>query len=323
MRGEADAAGGTGDQNPSSGEVDVHVVGIAETGNLTAAARQHSVAPSTVTLALQQLEAQAVTRLITRSTRRLTFTREGELFLACAKRLLADWDGAIEGMRQHGPLKGTIRMTATNDFGRQQLVPLIDRFMAVHPAIRVSLHLGDGVVDLIENNPDLALRSGPLADSTLRARPLRRSQRVSAPHPVSGERMTNPRIPTSWRRHNCLILDRPGVPFSSWPITIDGKAAAVRVSGDRVANDGGVLRQSTVQRYGVMIKNGWEVRRELGDGTLETALEDFASPAVDFYAVTAGGEPSHRVAVLIDFLAEAQRPDLPQAARGPVDQALR
>lgn len=299
-------------------------VGIAETGNLTAAARQQAVAPSTVTLALQQLEAQAATRLITRSTRRLTFTHEGELFLARARRLLADWDDAIEGIGQHGPLKGPIRMTATNDFGSQQLVPLIDRFMAAHPAIQISLHLGDGVVDLIENNLDLALRSGPLADSTLRARLLRRSQRVVCAAPSYWRAHGKPAHPDELARHNCLILHRPGVPFSSWPFTIDGKAAAVRVSGDRVANDGGVLRHWAVRGYGVMIKNGWEVRRELGDGTLETALEDFASPAVDFYAVTAGGAPSHRVAALIDFLAEALRSDLPeQAARGPVDQALR
>jgi hypothetical protein len=73
-----------------------------------------------------------------------------------------------------------------------------------------------------------------------------------------------------------------------------------------------------------MIKNSWEVRRELDNGTLETALEDFASPAVDFYAVTAGGAPSHRVAALIDFLAEALRSELAeQAPRAPVDQALR
>ena len=101
-------------------------VSIADAGNLTAAARQQSVATSTVTVALQQLEAQAGASLIKRSTRRLTFTYEGRQFLADARRILTDWDLSI-GSVQEGPLKGPIRMTSTQDFGRPELVPLIDK----------------------------------------------------------------------------------------------------------------------------------------------------------------------------------------------------
>src|SRR3984957_19408809 len=94
-------------------------VTIAETGSFSAAARQVSVSTSTVTVALQQLEEQARVSLVTRSTRRLSFTFEGRRFLADARKLLADWDASIAGV-QDGPLRGPIRMTATQDFGRTE-----------------------------------------------------------------------------------------------------------------------------------------------------------------------------------------------------------
>ncbi len=143
-------------------------IGIAEAGSLSAAARQQSVATSTVTVALQQLETQAGARLITRSTQH-TFTYEGRQFLADARRLLADWDASIGGVKD-GPLKGPMKITATQHFGREELVPLIDKFMARHTGVQVSLLLSDGVIDLVEHDLDLALRNGPLSDSNLKAR---------------------------------------------------------------------------------------------------------------------------------------------------------
>lgn len=278
-------------------------VSIAENGSLSAAARQESVATSTVTLALQQLEERVAARLITRSTRKLTFTHEGHQFLLYARRFLADWEGSIEGVRQTGPLKGPIRMTATSDFGRVRLLPLVDRFMEIHPGIQVTLHLGDGVIDMIEHNLDLALRNGPLVDSSLRTRALVRSQRVICAAPVYWQAHGKPAHPDQLAAHNCLILHRPGAPFSAWPFVIEGKAFAVRVSGNRIANDGGVLRHWALQGHGVMIKNRWEVRREIDQGLLETVLDEFVPAHVDLYAVTTGGTPSRRVSALVDFLA--------------------
>jgi len=279
-------------------------VSIAEAGNLSAAARQQSVATSTVTLALQQLEERVAAPLITRSTRKLTFTHEGEQFLAYARRFLAEWDGSIDGIRQDGPLKGPIRLTATRDFGRLQLVPIIDRFMQLHPEVQITLLLGDGVVDLIEHNLDLALRNGPLVDSNLRSRALIRSQRIICATPQYWRSHGKPSHPEKLAKHNCLVLHRPGVPFSTWPFVIDGKPVAVRVSGNRVANDGGVLRHWALQGYGVMIKNRWEVRDEIEQGLLETALDGYVPAHVDLYAVTPGGAPNRRVSALVAFLAE-------------------
>ncbi|UCJ18946.1 LysR family transcriptional regulator [Pseudomonas sp. MM211] len=279
-------------------------VSIAETGNLSAAARRNSVASSTVTLALQQLEEQTGTPLIIRSTRKLTFTHEGEQFLANARRLLIDWSNSIDSIRPECSLRGPIRITATSDFGRLKLVPIIDRFMELHPDIQVTLLLGDGVVDFIENNLDIALRNGPLVDSNLVSRGLIRSQRIICATPGYWQSRGKPEHPEQLVEHNCLLLHRPGVAFSTWPFLVDGKTASIRVSGNRIANDGGVLRSWAMQGYGIMIKNRWEVRRELESGELETALDEFALPHVDLYAVTATSNPSRRVRAMVEFLAD-------------------
>ncbi|MCF7533613.1 LysR family transcriptional regulator [Pseudomonas petrae] len=284
-------------------------VSIAEAGNLSAAARQQSVATSTVTLALQQLEERAGTQLIVRSTRKLTFTHEGEQFLADARRLLIDWGSAVDGIRQGRTLKGPLRITATNDFGRLKLAPIIDRFLDIHPEVQITLLLGDGLFDIIDNNLDIALRNGPLSDSNLISRPLIRSQRIICAAPAYWQARGKPSHPDQLAGHNCLLLHRPGIAFSSWPFLIEGKTVPVRVSGNRVANDGGVLRQWAMQGHGIMIKNRWEVEEEIASGALETALDAFALPHVDLYAVTSSSHPSRRVAAMVEFLVEQLRGD--------------
>src|SRR6478752_861363 len=186
-------------------------VTIAETGSFSAAARQASVSTSTVTVALQQLEEQARVSLITRSTRRLSFTFEGRRFLADARKLLADWDASIAGV-QDGPLRGPIRMTATQHFGRTEVAPLIDRFLGLHPAVQIALHLSDGVVDLVEQDIDLALRNGPLADSALKARLMLRGRRVVCAAPSYWANHAAPNHPDDLAAHNASstrALDRP------------------------------------------------------------------------------------------------------------------
>jgi DNA-binding transcriptional LysR family regulator len=262
-----------------------------------------SVSTSTVTVALQQLEEQARVSLITRSTRRLSFTFEGRRFLADARKLLADWDASIAGV-QDGPLRGPIRMTATQDFGWTEVAPLIDRFLDLHPAVQIALHLSDGVVDLVEQDIDLALRNGPLADSALKARLMLRGRRVVCAAPSYWANHAAPNHPDDLAAHNCLVHPRPGSTFSSWSFTVEGRPVTVRVAGNRVANDGGVLRQWALDGHGVIMRNAWDIRKELASGALVTALDTFVTSNANLYAVTAGSVSSQRVRTFIDFLAE-------------------
>ncbi|MBN3857533.1 LysR family transcriptional regulator [Paraburkholderia sp. Ac-20340] len=281
------------------------LIEVAEVGNFSAVARQRAIAPSSVTLAVKQLEEEFGATLITRSTRRLVFTHEGLQLLETARRIVAQWDAAVAGLNDEGPLSGPIRVTATNDFGRTQLRPLLDQFQALHPGIHMSLVLSDSTANLIDENIDLALRNGPLADSGLFARLLVRGERLVCASPAYWRERTKPVTPDDLGGHNCLILARPGAPLASWPFVVDGKPHNVKVSGDRQASDGGVLREWAVAGLGVIIKNRWDIRAELAVGTLETVLDNFVADHVDLYAVYPAESPGRRVTALIDFLAEA------------------
>jgi DNA-binding transcriptional LysR family regulator len=281
---------------------------VAEASSFSGVARRRAIATSTVALAVKQLEEEFGTRLMARSTRRLVFTHEGETLLSDARRIVSEWDAAMSGLREDGPLSGPIRVTATNDFGRTQLRPMLDAFQAHHPGIHISLVLSDSTIDLIEEHIDLALRNGPLPDSSLRARLVVRGERLVCASPEYWARKGKPTQPADLAKHNCLILARPGAPLATWPFRESGKHFSVKVSGDRQASDGGVLREWAVRGYGVIIKNRWDIRSELETGRLETVLNDYVAGQIDLFAVHPGAPPSRRVAALVDFLAKALAP---------------
>ncbi|MET0311537.1 MAG: LysR family transcriptional regulator [Burkholderiaceae bacterium] len=279
-------------------------VEIAEAGSFSAVARNRHLSASTVTLAVQQLEDSVGARLITRSTRKLAFTHEGERFLQDARRMLAGWEIALGRLREDGPLQGPIHFTATTDFGRHTIVPLVDEFMALHPGVSVTVMLTDSVVDLLEGQLDFGLRSGPLRDSGLKARLLVQGPRLICASPSYWEAHGRPAHPRDLLGHNCLVLGDPGGgPLSAWRFIVDGEHMTLKVHGNRVANDGSVLRHWGLQGHGVIAKNRWDIRSELESGRLEAILEDCVCDRVDLYAVYAGDALSRRVAALIDFLA--------------------
>jgi DNA-binding transcriptional LysR family regulator len=276
-------------------------VSIGEAGSLSAAARLESVATSTVTLALQQLEERAGASLISRSTRRLSFTHEGMLFLADARRLLAEWDAAVAGLKD-GPLRGPIKVTAPQEFGRHEVAPLVDQFLMEHPEVDIALHLSDGVVELVEHHIDVAVRFGPLTDSALKARLLLRVKRVVCASPSYWSEHGVPERPEDLASHNCLIHNRPGASFASWGFQVEGKPTSIRVKGNRVANDGTVLRHWALAGRGILRRTTTGIEHHLASGELVTALDAFSPGEANVYAVTPGGTVSQRVRVFIDFI---------------------
>lgn len=285
------------------------LIDVAEHGSFSAVARQRAIATSTVTLAIGQLEELTGARLLARSTRRLAFTHEGQLLLADARKIVADWDAAVHELQPMTELAGPMRVTATNDFGRTQLRPLLDAFQQRHPQLRISLLLNDNVVDLIEQQVDLALRYGPLPDSGLQARLLMRGERVVCAAPSYWDRKGRPGHPVELVAHNCLVLARVGSPLSAWTFREGERGFSVKVKGDREASDGAVLREWAVAGMGVVLKNRQDIRRELADGSLEQVLADYRAGPVDLFAVYPGSPPSRRVAALVDFLAAELRPE--------------
>ncbi|MGL6020104.1 MAG: LysR family transcriptional regulator [Gibbsiella quercinecans] len=290
-------------------------IDIADHGSLAAVARARSLAPSAVTASLRRLEAHLGTQLILRSTRHLTFTPEGELFLTQCRRIVRDLDDACDQIADDGPLKGTIRITALNDFGRSRLASVIDSFLKQHPGVRFDLTLDDAVVDLIEGGYDLGIRTGPLSDSRLKARLILRSGRSICAAPAYWQRWGKPARPEELVHHNCLVLSRIGNPQTIWRFNDGTETLSVAVSGDRTADDGGLLRRWAVSGAGVVLKSDYDIADDLKAGRLETALDEFKQNDVNLYVVHAAAQYlPRRARAFIEHLATEGNSDTTETA---------
>jgi DNA-binding transcriptional LysR family regulator len=154
------------------------LIAVAEAGSLTAAGRKLGVPLPTVSRKISELEAHLMTRLLTRSTRRLSLTEAGAAYVAAAKRILDEVNEAERAASgEHAAPRGEIVITAPLAFGRLHVLPIIAEFLTRWPEIDVRLVLADRNLHLIDDHVDIAVRIGALADSTLvgtRVGPVRR-----------------------------------------------------------------------------------------------------------------------------------------------------
>ena len=158
-------------------------VAIIEAGSLIGASRRLRRSPPAVTRALTALEDRVGLRLVERTTRRLAPTEAGTApGRTRAALLLADYDGVLAGMSQ-APVRGVLRITAPVQFGRRHVAPVVSAFLNEYPEVRIELTLNDRNLDLIEEGLDLAVRIGPLADSSLVARQIGSVRRVAVASP--------------------------------------------------------------------------------------------------------------------------------------------
>ena len=152
-------------------EMEVFVRAV-DLGGFTAAAREFRLTPSGVSKLISRLETRLSARLINRSTRRLQLTPEGQAFYDRALRVLSDIDEAEREAAAGASPRGHLRINSNIPFGMRHLVPIIPRFLETHPDVTLDIVLTDAVIDLMQERADIAVRVGPLRDSSLVARKL-------------------------------------------------------------------------------------------------------------------------------------------------------
>ena len=164
-------------------------VAIVEAGSLVGASRRLRRSPPAITRALSSLENRLGVRLVDRTTRRLAPTEAGNLFAERARTLLAGYEEVLLGASQ-APIRGVLRITAPVQFGRRHVAPIVSAFLNEYPDVGVELSLNDRNLDLIEEGLDLAVRIGPLADSSLVARQVGSVRRVVVASPSIAASLT-------------------------------------------------------------------------------------------------------------------------------------
>lgn len=279
-------------------------VAVVEQGSFSAAGRIVDMSPSAVARAIDRIEARLGVRLLLRSTRALSLTAEGRSYLQAARRILADLDDAEQHIADQGSPRGRLRVTAALSHGRLRVVPLLGSFSALYPDILVDIALTDTLVDIAAGQADVAVRFGPLPDSTLTARKLGETRRVIVAAPDYLARNGMPATPEDLHRHNCLNFNfRRAEPV--WPFRRDGRDFTLSVRGNIEANNGETLGQLAAEGVGIARVGAFSVSDEIAAGRLVPILEPYNPGDVELiHAVFVGGvNTPARVRVFVDYLA--------------------
>lgn len=291
-----------------TGEMEVFIAS-AETGSFSAAARRLKLTPSAVSKLVTRIEDRLGTRLLVRSTRSLLLTPEGETYLTRAQRVLAEIDEmerlVAEGAKARP--RGLLRVNATIGFGECYIIPLVGEFLSLYPEVKLELSLSDSLIDLIEERTDIAFRTAPMADSTLKARKLLESHRVTIATSGYLARHGTPKTPAELIHHNCITFTFGRTP-GRWPFRDPGHSAVylAPAPGNLSAASGSVAQQLCSQGLGIARIGKFAIRRELERGELVEVLEDYNPVEPEqVHAVYVGHEHmAARIRAFIDFLAD-------------------
>ncbi len=251
-------------------------VQVVKTGGLAAAGRQIGLSPASMTLRVNALEQRYHTRLLNRTTRKISLTDAGSRFYQACLRVVDEVENAeAQLLDEDGSLSGRLRITAPSDFGRQYVAPALAEFIGQHPAVVPLLHLTDGVVDLVEHGYDLAIRYGNLPDSNLVVRHLAHNYRVLVASPGYLKKNGRPSHPDDLSQHRCLVMERFGEPLDEWRFLFGGRHQSIKVSPALTSNDGAVIRQWALADGGIAYKSIRDVQADLDKGRLQTVLDEY------------------------------------------------
>lgn len=279
---------------------------VVQTGSLSTAGRQLGLSPATMSGRIKAMEEHYRVPLLKRSTRGLSTTPEGQYLFENSLSILEEvetLDRAIRG--GHADLQGSIGVTCPIDLGRQYVSGLVDAFVAKNPGITFRIIFSDQVLNFVDRGLDVAIRWGNLPDSSLVARGLGNDRPVVCGSPTYFERHGMPRTLEDLQKHNCLVQLRADFPVDRWRFMQDGFTTSVQVRGDRMTNDGYILRQWALSGFGLIWKNAWEVGADVQAGRLIPVLEDYHLPAARFHLLTDGTKGlTFRVKTFVDFTVD-------------------
>lgn len=281
-------------------------VRVAERGSLSAVARELGIGQSTVTRQLRELEEAVGVALLSRTTRRVTVTDEGSRYYAnCIQILRFVEQAGDEARGTRGAPAGTIRISCTAAIGVLHVSRLVFAFQDRYPDIGVDLSLTDERVDLVREGIDIALRLGPLTDSSMKLRSLGQSRRLLVAAPDYLAARGRPAVPQDLSGHEGIRMSNIAGSDMIVLQGSDGERHAVPFGGRFRVDHGLAARAALVAGRGIAPGHRWLVDDLLAAGRLEVVLPDYALPPVPLSMLIVPERAGiTRVRLLVDFLAE-------------------
>ncbi|AGU48200.1 transcriptional regulator, LysR family [Variovorax paradoxus B4] len=282
---------------------------LASAGSLSAAARELGITTPAVSKHLALMESRAGVLLVNRSTRRMSLTPEGELYLEHARRILGEIDGMEEllGVSRATP-RGLLRVNATLGFGRSHVAPLISRFVRKHPAVEVQLQLSVNPPAPSEDLFDVCVRFGAPPDSRVVARHIASNRRLLCASPAYLAARGMPKVPNDLARHNCIGIRQGEEAYGVWRLASGrgrhARTESIKTRGNLATNDGEIAVNWALDGHGILMRAEWDINRYLRNGRLVQVLPQYFTPDADIYAVyPQRHQLAARVRAFVDFLA--------------------
>jgi DNA-binding transcriptional LysR family regulator len=279
---------------------------VVESGGFSAAAEKLGLSTTAASRHVADLEAHLQTRLLNRTTRRVSLTESGRAFYERAVQLIADLEEAEqEASRAAVVPRGTVKLTTAVNFGVRHVAPAIAAFLAAHPGVRFDVALSDRIVDLVEEGFDLAVRIGAPGSDNVVARRLGETRLVACASPGYLEAHGAPQVPEDLARHNCFTYEYV-TPRNLWRFRdASGAERTARVSGRLHSNNGDLLAEAAAQGAGIVFEPAFIVGPDVRAGRLVPLLQEFVAPPMPIYAVYPSRKHlSAKVRLFVDFLVE-------------------
>jgi DNA-binding transcriptional LysR family regulator len=264
------------------------LLAAVDAGSLSAAARRLRVPLATVSRKVSDLEAHLGTRLLNRTSRRLTLTAAGDGYVAACRRILEEVDEAERAAAgEYSAPRGELIVAAPIVFGRLHVLPVVIDFLNAHAEIAIRLTLADHNVNLLDEHVDVAVRIGALPDSSLVATRLGAIRRVVCASPGYFAARGVPRTPADLAAHDCI--DFAGVSGAAWRFTGRKAESAVAVRARLVVNTAEAAVDAAIAGLGITRVLAYQAAPALHAGTLALALTDVEPEPSPVHLVHAGG----------------------------------
>ena len=254
------------------------VLAVSQRGSFAAAARQLDMDPSSVSRSVAGVESALGIRLFHRSTRRLSLTEEGRIYILRLAPLIEGLDEAAEQAKaQSLEPEGVLRITASNAYGHERLVPLIQTFQDIHPKLILDLVLTDTPIDLIADGVDVAIRLAPSVSGDLICARLHSTRYMVCAAPS----VPIPQKPQSLEGLACLRQSLPEF-RDAWHFRNGASEFTVPVTGHVLLSSPLALREATRRGLGFALLPDWLVARDLDEGRLVDVFPDWQVTATTF-----------------------------------------
>ena len=276
-------------------------VAVAETESFTQAAKRLGISTAQVSRQVSALEVRLATKLFHRTTRKVSVTEAGQIYLQHCRQVL---DGLEEAERAitnlHATPRGKLRITAPVIYGEKTIAPLVNDFVLLYPALEVQLNLTNRTLDLVAEGYDLAVRMGTLESSSLMARRLAsRTQYVCASPQYLAGRGT-PHSLSELENHNCLQGSQ-----DHWRFQENNKVRSLRIKGNLSCGSGWALLDAALKGVGIVQLPDYYVQPHLESGRLVALLEQHQQPEEGIWAVYPHNRHlSPKVHLLLDHLRD-------------------